>query len=177
VTSRGPAVALGSAAGAAAKARAPRLARLVATWFGAGLAPVAPGTVGTAATVPVYLALWGLGAPRWSVAAAALAALAVGVPAAGAVARAEGVKDPRIVVIDEVAGYLFACALLPFSWTSAAVAFALFRALDVLKPGPIGRLERLPGGWGVVMDDVAAGLLAAAIAWAGWTLLGRPPLP
>jgi len=154
-----------------------RVSRLVATWFGSGLSPVAPGTVGTLATVPVYLALWALGAPAWSVAVAAVVATAIGVPAAAAVARVEGVKDPSIVVIDEVAGYLFACSALPYSWTAAAVGFVLFRCLDIAKPGPIAWLEKLPGGWGVMLDDVLAGLVSAGLAAVFWAMIGRPPLP
>lgn len=145
------------------------LARVVATWFGAGLAPLAPGTVGTLATAPLLFALWHVG--WWCVPAGALVVTAVGVAAGGAVARATGLKDPQQVVIDEAAGYLLACSASPAGWRTAAIAFVLFRLIDACKPGPIARLERLPGGWGVMADDLGAGALAGAITWLCWGLL------
>ena len=142
-----------------------RAARMVATTLGGvGLAPWAPGTWGTLATVPLAFALW---ATRWPLAmlVGAVVTTAVGVMAAGAVARASGTRDPSSVVIDEAAGYLLACSFAPAGWLTAVVAFGLFRLLDITKPGPIKRLERLPGGWGIMADDVAAGLLAGAVTW------------
>ncbi len=154
-----------------ARRPAGRAARLVATLLGVGHAPVAPGTFGTLATVPLAFALWWLAHPLAMLAGAAVVT-AVGVVAAGAVAREGPVQDPGHVVIDEAAGYLFACAFAPPGWITAALAFVFFRVLDIAKPFPINRLERLPGGWGIMADDVAAGLLAGALAWLATGLMG-----
>ena len=81
-------------------------------------------------------------------------------------------KDPGEVVSDEVAGFMVTLYLLPFSWPFLAGGFVLFRLLDILKPFPIRRLERLPGGAGVVLDDVAAGILANLILRSTGALLG-----
>lgn len=145
-------------------------ARVVATWFGVGLAPVAPGTFGTLAAVPLVFALWQAHVP-WAVPLAALVVTAVGVACGGRVARDTGVHDPQHVVIDEVAGYLLACSFSPQGWRTAALAFVLFRILDMWKPGPIQHLESLPGGWGVMADDLGAGLLAGLLCWLSWGLL------
>ena len=145
-----------------------RAATVLATWFGAGYSPWAPGTAGTLATVPLAAAL-GF-APPWLLPISALALTALGVWASGAHARKGGLKDPREVVIDESAGYLWACCGGPPGWPTLLAAFLLFRLFDILKPWPARALERLPGGWGIVLDDVAAGLMAAALVLVGWGL-------
>ena len=137
---------------------------LLATMFGAGRAPVAPGTVGTLAAVPLavlaerYLPAWG-----FLLAAAGVAIL--GVWASGVTARVMAVRDPGEVVIDEVAGYFVTLLFLPASlwmrpWTVFAVGFVLFRAMDVIKPQPARWAEGLPGGWGIMTDDLIAGVYA-----------------
>lgn len=154
----------------------------VATGFGSGLSPVMPGTAGSL----VGLVLGG-------VAARALAshmgsiALAVGLLTSGLavgllgvavsvpVCRVLGAKDPGCVTIDEVSGQLLACAAIPLlpagrvasPWLAWVAAFVLFRFFDIVKPGPIRRLQDLPGGWGVVADDVAGGAAAGAVLLAG----------
>jgi phosphatidylglycerophosphatase A len=133
----------------------------IGTWFGCGLSPRAPGTMGTLGAIPLYLLVARAG--QAGTAAAALIVTAVGVWAASVVARDLGKKDPQVVVIDEVAGFLV--TMLPvreLSWAAIGIGFLVFRGLDILKPWPVRRLEDLPGGWGIVMDDVAAGLLGAA---------------
>ena len=141
---------------------ASRVAWAIATWFGCGLVPKAPGTAGTLGAIPLYwLALHG---GRVGVAAAAAIVTLVGVWAASVVARELDKKDPQLVVVDEVAGFLV--TMLPVtvpSWRTVAIGFVLFRLLDVVKPWPVRRLEHLPGGWGIVLDDVAAGALGALI--------------
>jgi len=102
-----------------------------------------------------------------------LGSFAVAVYTAGVMARDWG-PDPGPVVIDELVGYLVSVAFLPHSIWIAVAGFFLFRAFDIVKPPPARRLERLPGGWGIVMDDVAAGLYCQLILWAaitvgGWT--------
>src|SRR5208282_6887970 len=87
-------------------------------------------------------------------------ALILGVPAATIVARESGRKDPQFVVIDEVAGQAIALLFSPVDLRHALIALILFRLFDITKPFPIRRLENLPAGWGIVFDDVAAGLYA-----------------
>jgi phosphatidylglycerophosphatase A len=95
-------------------------------------------------------------------AAFALAVLVtlIGIPAATAVARGSGVKDPQFVVIDEVAGQLIALIAVPLAWKTFLTGFILFRAFDIVKPPPVRQLEALPEGTGIMLDDVAAGLYA-----------------
>ena len=94
----------------------------------------------------------------------------VGVAVSGPICRVLEAKDPGCIVIDEIAGQLIACSAVPFLLSSGVreapawiAPFLLFRLLDVWKPGPIARLQNLPGGWGVVADDLAAGAGAAAV--------------
>lgn len=139
-----------------------RLARVLATWFGCGLVPRGPGTMGTLGAIPLYLLVAQGG--RWAVVVAAAAITAIGVWASAVVARELGTKDPQTVVIDEVAGLLVTMTAVPtVSWQTLCTGFVLFRALDMLKPWPIRTIERLPGGWGIVLDDVAAGGVAAGL--------------
>jgi phosphatidylglycerophosphatase A len=136
-----------------------RLALVASTWFGTGLSPVAPGTVGTLATLPLVALLW-WAAPGWVHALVALGVSATAVWAARDARRIWGRDDPSQVVIDEAAGMLVASAFLPPSALALVTSFALFRAADILKPWPVSRLERLPGAWGILLDDLAAGVIA-----------------
>ncbi len=141
-------------------------ARLVATFFGIGHLKPGPGTWGSLATVAIWRAVtpWlppGLQTP---VAAAAVAAVsAAGIPAATRVARASGKEDPSEVVIDEVAGQMLALVHAPLGWKALLAGLILFRAFDIIKPPPLRRLENLPGGLGIVADDLGAGLYAFVI--------------
>jgi phosphatidylglycerophosphatase A len=92
-----------------------------------------------------------------------LLVIAVGIPAATAVAQASGRKDPQWVVIDETAGQLIALIGVPLAWKTFLAGLILFRVFDILKPPPVRQLERLPRGTGIMMDDVAAGLCALAV--------------
>jgi phosphatidylglycerophosphatase A len=96
----------------------------------------------------------------------------LGVAAASRIERAAGRKDPSIVVIDEVVGMLVALWALPFQAGEALAAFLCFRLFDIVKPYPIRRLERQPGGWGIMLDDVLAGLYANAVIRLGRWALG-----
>jgi phosphatidylglycerophosphatase A len=138
-----------------------RLARMLATWFGCGLSPVAPGTVGTIGALPLWLAVRGGGA--LGIFAAAVIVTLVGVWSAGVVARTSGLKDPQLIVIDEVAGVLFALAAAPATTRGTVAAVIFFRLFDITKPFPARRAEKLPGGWGIVLDDVVAGIQAAVV--------------
>lgn len=148
-----------------------RLAYLLAIWFGCGRVPKAPGTAGTLGAIPFYLLLMRTGG-RPAVAAAAAAITAIGVWASNQVVRRLGIKDPQIVCIDEVAGVLITLLAAPANWVGLVAGVVLFRVFDQWKPWPARAAERLPEGWGVMADDVAAGawgvlcLLAAHAA--GW---------
>ena len=132
---------------------------ILATFFGVGLVPLAPGTAGSLVAVLSYkAALHSLAWPLYLLLVAVL--FSVGAGAAARHAEELGRPDPGRIVVDEVCGQLIACAFLPANWISVAVAFALFRFFDIIKPWPIRRLERLPGGWGIMADDVAAGVYA-----------------
>lgn len=155
------------------------VATAIATWFGAGFLPLVPGTWGSAATLPVVELLYRV-AGLWTIAGFAVVAALAGIPAAGAVAKRRGVGDPSEVVIDEVAGqaisvfpvYLLAPRERPiFFWGSVLAAFFLFRVIDVWKPGPVGKLEALPGGLGIMADDLLGGVFAAALMSAALLLL------
>jgi len=134
----------------------------LATWFGCGRVPKAPGTAGTVGAIPLYLLLARTG--RAGVGIAAMVATFVGVWAASVVARQLASKDPQVVVIDEVAGFLVTMVPVRIvSWQAVLAGFVLFRVLDSLKPWPIRLAEKLPGGWGIVLDDVVAGVFGAAV--------------
>ena len=130
--------------------------RFLATGAFVGYLPVAPGTFGTLAAIPLYLVLSGLNPLACALIVAAVAAAAV--PLAGSAERQAGVKDPGIVVIDEVAGFLVAMLGVAPGWTMLVAGFLLFRAFDILKPPPARSSQALPGGLGIVADDIIAGI-------------------
>ena len=142
----------------------------VATVLGLGNLRPGPGTYGSAAALAVWFAAIHLSHATAQTQAivtllAALVITAVGIPVSTIVAREAGRDDPGFVGIDEVAGQLFALIAIPADWKHALLAFGLFRLLDIWKPWPIRRLERLHGGLGIMLDDVAAGLLALALGF------------
>lgn len=146
------------------------LARVIATWFYVGKlkAPGTFGTLGGLAIAWLLHAYAGFEAVRFGI--LAIAATLPAIWAAGETARATQLKDPQIVVVDEVVGFWFTLAgASRLNWISWILAFALFRVFDILKPPPVRSFEKLPGGTGIVADDVAAGLLAALVLHvAGW---------
>jgi phosphatidylglycerophosphatase A len=129
----------------------------LATSFGLGYSPFAPGTVGSAAG----LLLWAA-SPRSAGAQLVVVGtiLAAGVWAAGVTERRVGATDPGIVVIDEVLGMIVTLTLVPVGWGGALAGFLFFRAFDVIKPYPANRFERLHGGLGIMLDDAMAGVYA-----------------
>jgi phosphatidylglycerophosphatase A len=132
---------------------------VLATGFGSGLSPAAPGTAGTAVAVPLAaLALAGQGPQVHALAVVAVTAVAVW--SAGVAAPRFGLKDPGQIVVDEVAGFFVAMAFLPVTPVTLAAAFLLFRAFDIAKPPPCRQAEGFPGGIGIVADDLLAGLYA-----------------
>jgi phosphatidylglycerophosphatase A len=155
---------------------------LLATWFGVGLLPFASGTWASLATIPVVDALYGT-TGLYGVIVFCLLTGALGIPVSGRVAKVLKKGDPSQVVVDEVAGQALALLAVytfcPFPRTSLAfwawvgIAFVLFRVLDIYKPGPIGWMERLPGGLGIMMDDLLAGFLEGLVLAATLLLLYR----
>ena len=148
------------------------VARVIATAGGAGYSPIAPGTCGTAVAVPIAWLARDLG--PWSFVGLVIAVTVIGIWAAGAADRAWGSHDSGRIVIDEVAGYLLSVAAIDRgSWLALGVGFVVFRVLDIVKPPPVRWIDqRVPGGAGVVLDDVAAGALGCAVmvglAQLGW---------
>jgi phosphatidylglycerophosphatase A len=143
----------------------PFVAYAIATFFGAGYGKPGPGTWGSVAAVLLWAACNALFHPAPTTMFLILLAgialtLIAGIPAATMVARSSGRKDPQIVVIDEVAGQWITLLGCPFDLRHALIALVLFRLFDMTKPPPVRQLESLPEGWGIVMDDVAAGLYA-----------------
>lgn len=139
-------------------------AALLATWFGAGLLRPAPGTWGTLAAFPFAWGLHLAGGPLLLLVAAAII-FAAGIPAATAYCRAAERDDASEVVVDEVAAIWVVLAVLPLTPVAWISAFILFRFFDILKPWPIRVIERrFKGGFGVMIDDMFAAILAIA-AW------------
>jgi phosphatidylglycerophosphatase A len=134
------------------------LATAIATGLGSGYSPIAPGTAGSAVGVLLFWPLAGQALPIQLGAVAALTA--VGIAAASHVARRIGMEDPGLVVVDEVAGMWITLLALPFTPLTAGIGFLLFRVMDIFKPWPARALEALPGGWGIMADDLAAGVYA-----------------
>ena len=131
------------------------------TALGLGLFPVAPATLASLVAVAVYYPLPMDGDSPAFIALIAVS-LAIGPWACGSLVTPED-PDPKRAVWDEVAGVWLTCLFLPKTLPWLAAAFVTFRVLDVLKPWPIRRFERLPGGWGIMADDAAAGVVGAAL--------------
>jgi phosphatidylglycerophosphatase A len=166
----------------------PRISLLLATWFGLGYLPKAPGTWGSLGGVGIsllatwisfrrsdfqldigpYVYFWASGLfPAHIHVAVAVLISAMGVIVATRAARYAQIDDPQWVVIDEVSGQLITYYLffwvLPLNWKSWLLGFILFRAFDIWKPFPARQLEHLPGGWGIMADDWTAGIYAALV--------------
>jgi phosphatidylglycerophosphatase A len=136
--------------------------RILATFFGLGFFPKGPGTLASAAAVVLYrLELHRLAWPWYAL--MLVAVFAAGTAASGAYAAELHQPDPQRIVVDEAFGQLLALFLVPVRWPPLALAFVFFRVFDIIKPGPLRSLERLPGGWGIMADDAGAGLAAAAL--------------
>ncbi len=133
-----------------------------ATGFYTGYAPIVPGTFGTLVGIPLALILSLLS--LWQSTVILVLMIAVSCWVADKAEKIYGMKDPNDIVIDEVVGYLVTVWALPISWGVVLAGFILFRVLDILKPFPIRKIEqRIPGGAGVVMDDVLAGIYGCMI--------------
>ncbi len=135
--------------------------KAIATFLGAGFFPKAPGTFATLATIPLYLITRRLSLPLYLAFIGKL--FAAGVLASGSMEKEWG-KDPSRVVIDEVCGLLVTLIERPAGFKEIALGTALFRFFDIVKPPPVGTLDRkLKGGLGIMADDIAAGILAALV--------------
>jgi len=165
----------------------PHISLLLATWFGLGYLPKAPGTWGSIGAMALTLLMawanarndatsaspangnfWTSGLlPGSGEVAITLMIAVIGVIVAGRTARYAQIDDPQWVVIDEVSGQLITYCLffwvLPLNWKSWLLGFILFRAFDIWKPFPARQLEHLPGGWGIMADDWMAGIYAAIV--------------
>lgn len=150
------------------------LATALATWFWSGRLPGAPGTWGSLAALPFGWALITWSGPGGLVTATVIVFLA-GVWASGIYATLIGKKDPGSAVIDEVAGLwltLLPVAFIgPDDWRLYGIAFIAFRLFDITKPWPVRKFEMLPSGWGIMADDIVAGLYAVPFVWVAALLL------
>ncbi len=146
-----------------------RLALLIATWFGCGYFPWGPGTIGSLAAIFIALLLHTyLGSGRLVFLLLTLALLWPGIWAATRTERLVQKEDPGLVVVDEVLGqWVTLLGVTVLDWKSWIAAFILFRLFDIWKPWPVRRFEQLPGGVGIVTDDVAAGIYGALILYIG----------
>lgn len=140
-----------------------RLAVWIATAGGAGYFPFAPGTVGSAVGLVLYLVTRHLGPTEQVSLCVAIAC--IGTWASSHAARYFDREDPGYVVIDEVAGQLTTYLLLDLTFTGAFLGFVIFRIFDIIKPWPAGRLESLPGGFGIMADDLMAGAYGWLLLW------------
>jgi phosphatidylglycerophosphatase A len=171
-------------------AHKPRVSLAIATAFGLGYLPKAPGTFGSLGGVALTAIYWSIllpdkpfghfaadihfdVSPTWTAVAVTLLVAIVGVAAASSVAKYRGTKDPQDVVIDEVSGQLIAYfgigAGTP-NWKYLLLGFILFRVFDIWKPFPARQAESLPGGLGIMADDWIAGIYAALGLWAARAL-------
>ncbi len=140
------------------------------TFFGTGFLRPGPGTWGSAAGLVLWLAVahwahFSRGQLALATAVAALIVVLVGIPASSIIVRESGTEDPGFVVLDEVAGQwiaLIGATTRPWLWL---LAFLLFRVFDILKPPPARQFDRMHGGFGIMIDDIAAGSYALALVW------------
>lgn len=138
------------------------LLRQIATLFGVGRFPKAPGTVGTLATIPIFVALSQISIIAYMTVVLIIAI--VGIIAAQAYQEETGEHDRAEIVIDEVAGFLITMTMVPVHWKTIIIGFLIFRFLDILKPWPIGMLDKnVKGGAGVMADDIVAGIIGNVI--------------
>lgn len=140
-----------------------RVILLLATGLGTGFAPKAPGTFGSLLALPLAWGMQQLPIAWQYVAAAAVVVL--GIPICDRGAKLLGAKDPGAVVFDEIAAIVVVFLFVPFSLATAIAGFVLFRLLDITKPWPLSALEKLPGGLGIMADDLAAGVFTGAALW------------
>lgn len=139
-----------------------RVCYVIATGFGVGRAPVAPGTFGTLLGIPIYIFVYPLPIGFYIAITAAL--FLIGIAVCECAERHMGRHDSPAIVWDEIVGYLITMAFAPPEWVWIVVGFVLFRLFDIWKPFPIRRIDRtLPGGFGTMLDDALAGIYASVV--------------
>ncbi len=143
------------------------LSKLIATFFGVGYLPLIPGTFGSAAGAVIYYFLW---RQEYIFYGVLFLLTMVGFGVCGIAEEAFGKKDPKYIVIDEVAGMLISFILVPFTWVNAFIVFVLFRFMDIVKPYPIRKLEKMPGAFGIMSDDIVAGVYANLLFQIGFSI-------
>lgn len=139
-----------------------RIAYWPAVGFGLGLVPKAPGTFGSLLGPPLVWAVIHSGLSIWGQIIFAVIFILAGVPICASGARTFKKEDPGEVVYDEIAAFFLVFIFVSLTWWTAILGFALFRLFDIWKPMPIKRVEKWPGGWGIMADDLVAGAMAAA---------------
>lgn len=154
------------------------LAIALGTGLGVGFIPFAPGTFGSLWGPLLIWAAIKTTLPPVALLAIGVVFIALGVPICSRAAKAIGKKDPGSVVYDEIAAFWLVLlpqvlGLRPLTWTSAVLGFALFRLFDIKKPWPVGRLEKLPDGTGIMADDLAAGVYAGGLLAVAETIIAR----
>ncbi|MGL4860746.1 MAG: phosphatidylglycerophosphatase A family protein [Enterobacteriaceae bacterium] len=138
---------------------------LLATGFGAGFSPIMPGTMGTLVAIPLYLLLVLLLSPQGYLLFIAVAFL-VGIYLCRATGKRLGVADHGAIVWDEIVGFLITMIAIPLHWQWILLGFILFRLFDIIKPPPIGWIDRnIKGGLGVMADDLVAGIMAWVVLY------------
>ena len=138
--------------------------KFLATGFDSGYIPGAPGTYGTAVAALLYIGLSGMSLISYVIFCIGFTFLSVWITR-GALPHFKG-DDPSVIVIDEMAGMFITMIGVPFTWLNLGIGFILFRLFDITKPPPIGIVDRkLKGAWGIVLDDVIAGIFACAVFW------------
>jgi phosphatidylglycerophosphatase A len=147
---------------------------LAVTGAGVGYLPWLPGTFGTCLAIPLSLALNQLATHAlFSALIALLGFSAFAIWSSGKAAFTLGLKDPQVIIIDEITGFLIANFLNPSDLSSLIPAFILFRFFDIVKPFPANQFEKLPGGFGIVLDDMVAGIYSLIILYMlrDWSVL------
>ena len=142
----------------------------IATAGFTGYAPIAPGTVGSLVGLLILFAVRASGNPLLEL-GVLVVVIVSGIWSADVVERDVGIEDPGIVVVDEVAGMLLTLLWIPLTWPTALVGFLAFRIFDIIKPFPARSAERLPGGWGIMADDLFAAVYASIVVRLMWWAL------
>ncbi len=149
-----------------------KLITILGTGLGVGYTPFVPGTVGTLLGVILYLILIKIFPFYLSYLIAIIVFWGLGVWISGKCENYLGRKDDQVIVIDEIAGFLITMFLIPFSFRFILLGFIFFRAFDILKPFKIEKIQKLPGGWGIMGDDLAAGILSNIMLYVSISMFG-----